>query len=150
MDDMEDFSLRPQQLPLETILEENSNVKKAKITKKVEKSPAPRKRSASKSKKEDPPAQKPIVNIETRPKKVDVSGAERKLAEADAYLRKLHEKPKKVPEDGLSELSVWTGESVLNTKTEQKDPKYKANLPDKEQLLEDILMLRQTRNAHEE
>lgn len=58
-------------------------------------------------------------------------------------------------DDTLSELSSWTGESiVLNTKTnQQQHPQtmYKqATLPDKERLLEDILVLRQTRNVNEE
>lgn len=85
-----------------------------------------------------------------------MSEAERKLAEADAYLRKLNQKPKfveKVDEEHqISQLSSWTGESLLNIRgggttvqdLSQPHPTtlYKATLPDKEQLLEDILVLR--------
>lgn len=59
-------------------------------------------------------------------------------------------------------MSSWTGESLLNIKGTgtnqalenhvQPHPQslHKATLPDKEKLLEDILMLRQTRNVNEE
>jgi hypothetical protein len=45
----------------------------------------------------------------------------------------------------LSQISTWTGESMINIKsaTTKDEPVLKQrNLPDKEQLLEDILVLR--------
>ena len=54
-------------------------------------------------------------------------------------------------------MSCWTGESMINIALPQKPEEknnladiYRANLPDKESLFNDILMLRQVRNVHEE
>jgi ribosomal protein S15P/S13E len=46
-------------------------------------------------------------------------------------------------------MSAWTGESIINIKDPHPQALY-SKLPDKEVLLEDILMLRQTKNVHEE
>ena len=52
----------------------------------------------------------------------EMSENERKLAEADAYLRKLNQKPKPVQNDTnheLSQMSSWTGESMFNIKSNE-------------------------------
>lgn len=90
-------------------------------------------------------------------RKPDTSSQDRKLQEADMYLRKLHEKQQhhqqKPPEfeGDMSELSSWNGDSI-NIKPQGHPQSLYAHkgLPDKERLLEDILVLRQTRNINEE
>lgn len=159
----QNLQMQPRQLPLETILEENSTYqrpylkskaateirveikadqkaeakpeKKAIIRNGVRLTSSARKRSDSKSKRD----------------RADISDSELKLAEADAYLRKLQQKNKKLKlhDPELSQMSSWTGESVINLKS-GADKRKHASLPDSETLLEDILVLRQTRNINEE
>lgn len=89
----------------------------------------------------------------------ELTESERKLAEADAFLRKLQQKKLPKPQEKdpqISEMSAWTGESVINInasperKKNHVDEIHKANLPDKEALFNDIMTLRQVRNVHEE
>lgn len=57
----------------------------------------------------------------------------------------------------LSQLSAWTGESVFNVKTQETiskkkrqntlDEIYKSGMPDREEMLDTIISLRQTKNT---
>ena len=60
----------------------------------------------------------------------------------------------------LSQMSSWTGESVFNVKTTNAlkkkqrqnyvDESYKKSMPDKEEMVDTIIALRQTKNIQEE
>ena len=60
----------------------------------------------------------------------------------------------------LSQLSAWTGESVFNVKTQETiskkkrqntlDEIYKSGMPDREEMLDTIISLRQTKNTQED
>ena len=107
----------------------------------------------------------------------EMSEHERKLAESDAYLRKIkpkgdnaarqrqqllqrREKPQFDKEAELSQISNWTGESQFNVGAAEMLKKkhqskvlgdiYRTGLPDREQLVDTIVVLRQEKNMFEE
>jgi hypothetical protein len=143
-------------------MEESSIIKEAKEVK-AEEPPKPtqkvvKRRSQSRDNKSkdrsgsrDKP--KPRSTSRDRIKPKPMAQNERKLQEADQYLRRLHEKQLALQrpefEGDLSELSQWTNDQANIKPVLHPAAQYKS-LPEKERLLEDILVLRQTRNINEE
>ena len=153
----------PEQLPLETILEENSQMKDSppqanttkagngagttkprrpatgsKASKGHKRSPSPRKRPATSPSKAKPaPKGKTMHQSPSSRRYPEMSEHERKMAESDAYLRKLHAKSAK-SRPGLvviqkrenkrdmadaeeSQMSAWTAESQFNVEAREKE-----------------------------
>lgn len=98
-----------------------------------------------------------------------MSDAERKVAEADVYLKRLNEREQEInhvkfrdsvytremeKQLELSQMSAWTGDEIgaASKKPDRprtsrgRDPKQ----PDSEKLVETIVTLRQEKNVHEE
>ena len=178
---------QPEQLPLETILEEGSVIKDSPPQPAPSKAPAKppkqkttkaRPASAKKKLPPQPPQQqqraKTFYQGPGARKYPEMSESERRLAESDAFLRKLNQKQAKLrgsqrsqrisefeKELELSQMSAWTGESIFNVDAKEKetikrkqqtilDEIYKAGMPDREELLDTIMHLRQEKNVREE
>lgn len=157
---------KPQKLPLETILEEDSILKKPtpdqkKVSEKLPKKKIVKSRSGSRERRIQ--SAKPLSRpAPSRSKWPEMSGAEKKVAEADAYLNMMKGLEKDIGhvkfkqsvytkdlerQLDMSQMSAWTGDDGARRERPKTSKGRDLSMPrEPEQMAETILTLRNEKN----